>query len=83
MSVVSDGAKMYIPMAEIVDMEKEKARLEKEKANALSERERVNKKLSNSSFTDKAPAAVLEAERAKLEKYTEMLKNVEEMLAKL
>ena len=83
LSVVSDGAKMYIPMAEIVDMEKEKARLEKEKANALSEIERVNKKLSNSSFTDKAPAAVVEAERAKLEKYTEMLKNVEEMLAKL
>ena len=83
LSVVSDGAKMYIPMAEIVDMEKEKARLEKEKANALSEIERVNKKLSNSSFTDKAPAAVVEAERAKLEKYTEMLQNVEEMLAKL
>ena len=83
LSVVSDGAKMYIPMAEIVDMEKEKARLEKEKANALSEIERVNKKLSNSSFTDKAPAAVVEAERAKLEKYTEMLNNVEEMLAKL
>ena len=83
LSVVSDGAKMYIPMAEIVDMEKEKARLEKEKVNALSEIERVNKKLSNSSFTDKAPAAVVEAERAKLEKYTEMLKNVEEMLAKL
>ena len=78
LSVVSDGAKMYI-----VDMEKEKARLEKEKVNALSEIERVNKKLSNSSFTDKAPAAVVEAERAKLEKYTEMLKNVEEMLAKL
>ena len=83
LSVVSDGAKMYIPMAEIVDMEKEKARLKKEKANALSEIERVNKKLSNSSFTDKAPAAVVEAERAKLEKYTEMLNNVEEMLAKL
>ena len=83
LSVVSDGAKMYIPMAEIGDMEKEKARLEKEKVNALSEIERVNKKLSNSSFTDKAPAAVVEAERAKLEKYTEMLKNVEEMLAKL
>ena len=83
LSVVSDGAKMYIPMAEIIDMEKEKARLEKEKANALSEIERVNKKLSNSSFTDKAPAAVVEAERAKLEKYTEMLNNVEEMLAKL
>ena len=81
-SVVSEGAKLYIPMAEIVDTEKEKARLEKEKANAASEIERLTKKLSNAAFTDKAPAAVVDAERAKLEKYTEMLKNIEEMLAK-
>ena len=80
--IVSDGAKLFIPMAEIVDMEKERTRLEKDKANALAEIDRVNKKLSNASFTDKAPAQVVEAERAKLEKYTEMLKNVEEMLAK-
>ena len=82
-SIVSDGAKMYIPMAEIVDMAKERERLEKEKATALSELDRANKKLSNPSFTDKAPAALVEAEKAKIEKYTEMLKSVEEMLAKL
>ena len=82
-SIVSDGAKMYIPMAEIVDMAKERERLEKEKATAISELDRANKKLSNPSFTDKAPAALVEAEKAKIEKYTEMLKNVEEMLAKL
>ena len=82
-SIVSDGAKLYIPMAEILDMEKERERLEKEKATALSELDRVQKKLSNASFTDKAPEAVVNAERAKLEKYTEMLKNIEEMIAKL
>ncbi|MGN1120743.1 MAG: class I tRNA ligase family protein, partial [Eubacteriales bacterium] len=82
-SVVSEGAKLYIPMAEIVDVEKERARLEKEKANALSEIDRLTKKLSNSSFTEKAPAAVVETERAKLDKYTGILKNVEEMLAQL
>ena len=82
-SVVSDGAKLYIPMAEIVDLEKERARLEKEKENAEKEIARVNGKLSNASFTDKAPAAVVEAERAKLAKYTEMLANVKDMLAKL
>ena len=82
-SVVSEGAKLYIPMAEIVDVEKERARLEKEKANALSEIDRLNKKLSNASFTEKAPAAVVETERAKLDKYTGILKNVEEMLAQL
>ncbi len=82
-SVVSDGAKMYIPMAEIVDLEKERTRLEKEKENAEKEIARVNAKLSNASFTDKAPAAVVEAERAKLVKYTELLENVTDMLSKL
>ena len=82
-SVVSSGAKMFIPMAEIVDMAKERERLEKEKASALSEIERVQKKLSNPAFTDKAPQAVVDGERAKLEKYTEMLRSVEEMLANM
>ena len=82
-SVVSDGAKIFIPMAEMVDLEKERERLEKERQTALSEIERVDKKLSNASFVDKAPAAVVEAEKAKKEKYTEMLNNVEEMLKNL
>ena len=82
-SIVSDGAKIFIPMAEMLDMEKEKARLEKEKQTALAEIERVNKKLSNASFVDKAPAAVVDGEKAKLAKYTEMLANVEDMLKAL
>ena len=82
-SIVSDGAKIFIPMAEMVDLDKERDRLEKERATALAEIERVQKKLSNASFVDKAPAAVVEGEKAKLDKYTEMLANVEEMLKKL
>ena len=82
-SIVSDGAKIFIPMAEMVDMEKERERLEKERQTALSEIDRVNKKLSNPSFVDKAPAAVVEGEKEKLAKYTEMLRNVEQMLAKM
>jgi len=82
-SIVSDGAKIFIPMAEMLDMEKEKARLDKEKQTALAEIERVNKKLSNASFVDKAPAAVVDGEKAKLAKYTEMLANVEDMLKAL
>ncbi len=82
-SIVTDSAKLFIPMAEIIDIEKEKARLEKERQTALSEIERVNKKLSNESFVAKAPAAVIDGEKAKLAKYTEMLSNIEEMIAKL
>ena len=82
-SIVTDSAKLFIPMAEILDIEKEKARLEKEKQTALSEIDRVNKKLSNESFVAKAPAAVIDGEKAKLAKYTEMLANIEEMIAKL
>ena len=82
-SIVTDSAKLFIPMAEIIDIEKEKARLEKERQTALSEIDRVNKKLSNESFVAKAPAAVIDGEKAKLAKYSEMLSNIEEMISKL
>ena len=82
-SVVSGSAKMFIPMADIVDVEKERERLNKEKANAENEIKRLSAKLSNPGFTDKAPAAVVDGERAKLAKFTEMLKNVTEMLTNL
>ena len=82
-SIVTDSAKLFIPMAEIIDIEKEKARLEKERQTALSEIDRVNKKLSNESFVAKAPSAVIDGEKAKLAKYSEMLSNIEEMISKL
>ena len=66
-----------------MDTEKERARLEGERKKLAEEIERVNKKLANESFVAKAPAAVVDAERAKLNKYTENLKGVEAALAKL
>ncbi len=82
-SIVTDSAKMYIPMEDIVDFEKERERLEKEKQTALSEIDRVNRKLSNGEFMAKAPKAVVDAEKSKLEKYTQMLQNVEDMISKI
>ena len=81
--IITDSATVYLPLSDLVDTEKEKARLEGELKKLTDEIDRVNKKLSNESFVAKAPAAVVDAERAKLEKYTENLKGVQAALAKL
>jgi valyl-tRNA synthetase len=70
-------------MADLVDTEKEKARLTAELQKLDGEIERAEKKLSNESFVAKAPAAVVDAERAKLEKYRENRQGVAAALAKL
>ncbi len=80
-SVVTEGAQILIPLGELVDLEKERERLLKEKERILSEIKRVDGKLSNQGFVSKAPAALIEAEKAKKVKYEEMLKKVEESLA--
>ena len=82
-SVVIPNATVYIPFAELVDIEKEIERLNKEKAKLESEVERVNKKLSNEGFVAKAPSRLLEEEKAKKEKYETMLAGVVERLAAL
>ena len=81
--IVTDSATVYLPMADLIDLEKEKARLTAELAKLDGEIERANKKLSNESFTAKAPAAVVEGERAKLAKYIENRAGVAAALAKL
>jgi len=78
--VIVDGAQIYMPMGELVDTEKEIARLNEEKKRLLSEIKRVEGKLSNEGFVAKAPAKVVEEEKAKGEKYKQMLQNVEESL---
>ncbi len=80
-AVIVSGAQIFIPMGELVDFEKEMKRLEDEKKHLLSEIKRVDGKLSNKGFVDKAPAHVVEEEKAKGEKYREMLQKVEESLA--
>ncbi len=79
-SVVVNKAEIYIPFDELVDREKEIERLSKEKANLENEIKRVEGKLNNKGFVDKAPASVVEEERKKGEKYKEMLEKVIESL---
>ncbi|MBQ8717138.1 MAG: valine--tRNA ligase [Clostridia bacterium] len=81
--IVTDSATIYLPLSDLIDLEKEKARLSAELARLDGEIERANKKLSNESFTAKAPAAVVEGERAKLAKYIENRAGVAAALAKL
>ncbi|MBO4265219.1 MAG: valine--tRNA ligase, partial [Clostridia bacterium] len=80
--IICDGAVVFIDLADIIDFEAEKIRLEGEKAKALAEIERVNSKLSNESFVAKAPEKVVAVEREKLEKYKAMLSDIETALLK-
>jgi valyl-tRNA synthetase len=75
-SLVTAGAEIFIPLLDLVDREKELERLSKEKAKLLSEIDRVEKKLTNEKFISKAPQAVVDEEKAKGEKYREMLQAV-------
>ena len=82
-SSVIPGATIYIPLEDLVDLEKEKERLIKEKARLEGELKRVNGMLANPNFVNKAPAAKLEEEKGKLEKYTDMYEKVKTRLAQL
>jgi valyl-tRNA synthetase len=82
-AVVVNGAEIYLPLEDLIDMEKEIERLEKEKANLEMELDRVNKKLSNEGFIAKAPADVINSEKEKLNKYSDMYEKVKERLATL
>ncbi len=81
--IITDSATVLLPLSDIVDTEKEIARLEGEHKKLLGEIERLEKKLSNEGFVAKAPAAVVEGERAKLAKYRENLEGVVSALSKL
>ncbi len=82
-SVVIAGATLYIPFAELVDTKQEIIRLEKEEKRLLGELERVNGLLSNERFLSKAPEAKIVEEKEKLEKYTQMMKQVKIRLQQL
>ncbi|MBW9146927.1 valine--tRNA ligase [Clostridium sp. CM027] len=71
-TVVTKGAQVYMPLLELVDLEKELERLNKEKEKLKKEIDRVEKKLCNERFTAKAPIEVVDEEKAKGEKYKEM-----------
>ena len=82
-SVVIPEASIYIPFAELVDIAKEIERLEKEEERLTKELARVNGMLSNEKFVSKAPEAKINEEKAKLEKYTQMMDQVKARLAQL
>ncbi len=82
-STVIQDAVVYMPFAELVDIEKEVERLSKEQKKLQGEIKRCEGMLNNPNFVGKAPAAKIEEEKAKLEKYKGMLATVEERLAQL
>ena len=79
-SLVVEGAQILMPLGELVDLEKERERLSKERDYILSEIKRVDSRLSNPGFVNKAPQKLIDEEKAKKEKFEEMLKQVEEKL---
>ena len=82
-SAVTGKAVIYMPFAELVDIDKEIERLKKEEEKLTKELARVNGMLSNERFISKAPEAKIAEEREKLEKYTNMMEQVKQRLAQL
>ena len=82
-SAVTANATLYIPLADLVDIEKEIERLEKEKARLTGELARSNGMLRNEKFISRAPADKVAAEKEKLAKYEQMMAQVEERLSQL
>ncbi len=82
-SVVVTDAVVYLPLEDLVDFAQEIERLEKEEARLVKELARVNGMLSNEKFISKAPEVKIHEEKAKLEKYTQMMEQVKERLEAL
>ncbi len=83
MTAVVTGAELFLPLAGLIDISQEIARLEKEVQSLTAEVERVDKKLSNEGFVAKAPARVIEEEKAKQQDYADKRDKVLARLAEL
>ncbi len=83
MSQVIDGCTVFVPLGELVDLEKERERLTKELERVVGEIGRADGKLQNRGFLEKAPKALVDAERAKLDKFIEMKQKLEAQLKEL
>ena len=77
---VATGFEMFIPLEGLIDIDKEKARINKEIKNILAEQEKYNKKLSNPKFVEKAPAEEVARIRQKLADTQSKIKTLEETL---
>ncbi|MDO4989740.1 MAG: valine--tRNA ligase [Eubacteriales bacterium] len=82
-SVITDNARMFMPMAELVDLEKERARINKELANAEKQLAGQNAKLANQNFVTRAPEAVVNVEREKKAKLEALIENLKISLENL
>jgi valyl-tRNA synthetase len=82
-TAIIPGAKIFIPLRELIDVEKETARLTKELENIENELKRVGGKLANEGFVSKAPQRLIDQEREKLAKYEELRKSTAERLEKI
>ncbi len=83
LQVVTSGAKILIPMGDLIDKDKELSRLNKEKATCEKDVAMLSGKLSNQNFVSKAPEDIVEKEREKLAKAEEKLSKINEAIAKL
>ena len=79
-TVVTHAAQISMPLAELVDLEKEKSRLEKELKKQGAELDKLNTKLNNPGFVNKAPVQVVAAEKERAVKLTELVAKLEEQL---
>jgi valyl-tRNA synthetase len=82
-TIVTEDAKIYIPMGDLVDFEAEKARLNKELQSVQKDLDFVNNKLSNENFVAKAPANVVAAQREAAAKYIEKIAMLKDSISKL
>lgn len=82
-TVVTDCARIFIPLSDIIDTEKEAARLDKEKKKALKDIEFLSSKLNNQGFLAKAPEQLIAAQKEKLAKAEEKLSKIEQSIAAL
>ena len=82
-AIITEDARLFIPLDELVDFKAELERLEKEKAGVLKEIAFVSGKLNNANFVAKAPEALVNEQREKLAKYNEKLSMLEESIAKI
>ena len=82
-TVTTHAARLFMPLAELVDLEKEKARIEKELKKNRAELDKLEAKLVNPGFVNKAPAHVVEAEQDRAEKLRALLAKLEESAASM
>ena len=82
-TAVTDAARIFIPLSDIVDTEKERARLDKEKKKVQKDIDFLSGKLNNQGFLAKAPEQLIAAQKEKLAKAQEKMAKIEESLAAL